>query len=54
MTPAASPAPAAPPPPPRRRALLWRFLLGATLGLFLHYLLYRISLPLEPFIYVAF
>lgn len=42
--------------PPRlaRSTLLWRFALGAGLGLFLHYLLYRISLPIEPFIYVAF
>ena len=31
-----------------------RFLLGIALGVFLHYLLYRISLPLQPFIYVAF
>lgn len=35
-------------------ALLGRFALGALLGLFLHYLLYRLSLPIEPFIYVAF
>ncbi len=31
-----------------------RFLLGVALGIMLHYLLYRISLPVEPFIYVAF
>lgn len=54
MTPAPAPFPPAPPPTPRRSALLWRFALGAALGLFLHYLLYRISLPIEPFIYVAF
>jgi hypothetical protein len=31
-----------------------RFLLGVALGVMFHYLLYRISLPVEPFIYVAF
>jgi hypothetical protein len=31
-----------------------RFLLGVAVGVFLHYLLYRISLPVTPFIYVAF
>lgn len=48
--------PSSAPPTPRvsRAVLLWRFALGAGLGLFLHYLLYRISLPIEPFIYVAF
>jgi hypothetical protein len=30
------------------------FGLGLALGLFFHYLLYRIYLPVEPFIYVAF
>jgi len=34
--------------------LALRFLLGLTLGAFLHYLLYRVGLPVEPFIYVAF
>jgi hypothetical protein len=29
-------------------------LLGLLLGVFIHYLLYRISLPLEPFIYASF
>ena len=29
-------------------------LAGALLGLVLHYVLYRIGLPSEPFIYVAF
>jgi hypothetical protein len=48
------PAPADSPPRPPARALAWRFALGVGLGLFLHYLLYRISLPIEPFIYVAF
>ena len=27
---------------------------GMILGIFFHYLLYRISLPLEPFIYFSF
>lgn len=30
------------------------FAWGILLGLFLHYLLYRLALPLESFIYVAF
>ena len=30
------------------------FAWGVLLGWFLHYLLYRLALPLEPFIYVAF
>ena len=34
--------------------LLGRFLLGLAIGVLLHYLLYRISLPVQPFIYVAF
>jgi len=32
----------------------FRFLLGLILGIFLHYIFYRISLPVQPFIYVAF
>ena len=28
--------------------------LGAVCGAFLHYLLFRFGLPLEPFIYVSF
>jgi hypothetical protein len=28
--------------------------LGLAGGVFLHYLLYRLSVPVEPFIYVAF
>ena len=28
--------------------------LGGAIGVFFHYLLYRLSLPLQPFIYVAF
>lgn len=31
-----------------------RLLLGLALGFFLHYLCYRLFLPVEPFIYVAF
>jgi hypothetical protein len=27
---------------------------GVLLGVFFHYMLYRISLPVEPFIYFAF
>ena len=34
--------------------LLGRFLLGLAIGVLLHYLLYRFSLPVQPFIYVAF
>jgi hypothetical protein len=30
------------------------FLVGCAIGVLLHYILYRMSLPLEPFIYVAF
>lgn len=29
-------------------------LLGVAVGVFLHYLIYRLSLPAEPFIYVSF
>ena len=46
------------PLPPSRPRVLLRFLLhvglGLALGFFFHYLLYRIYLPVEPFIYVAF
>lgn len=35
-------------------SLVLLFAWGVLLGLFLHYLLYRLALPLEPFIYVAF
>jgi len=34
--------------------LALRFLLGVALGVLFHYLLYRMFLPAEPFIYVAF
>jgi len=30
------------------------FLLGAMVGALLHYTLYRMTLPVEPFIYTAF
>jgi hypothetical protein len=29
-------------------------LVGLAVGVFLHYLLYRLGLPIQPFIYVAF
>ena len=31
-----------------------KFAVGVGLGVLGHYMLYRISLPVEPFIYVAF
>ena len=34
--------------------LLGRFLLGLAIGVLFHYMLYRFSLPVQPFIYVAF
>ncbi len=47
-----------PAPVPSRSRPLVRLLLhvglGLVLGFFFHYLLYRIYLPVEPFIYVAF
>jgi hypothetical protein len=30
------------------------FLLGCLIGILFHYVLYRMSLPVEPFIYMAF
>ena len=30
------------------------FLVGCVLGVLFHYTLYRLALPVEPFIYVAF
>jgi hypothetical protein len=30
------------------------FLLGCVIGVLFHYVLYRMGLPLEPFIYMAF
>jgi hypothetical protein len=38
------------------RVLRWvgSFLLGCAVGAVLHYALYRMSLPVEPFIYMAF
>jgi len=34
--------------------VLCSFLIGCLVGLVLHYALYRISLPIQPFIYSAF
>lgn len=34
--------------------LAGRFLLGVAIGVLFHYILYRFSLPVEPFIYAAF
>jgi hypothetical protein len=34
--------------------LFLRFALGVALGIFLNYILYRMSLPAEPFIYASF
>ena len=36
----------------RRTAL--SFIVGFAAGVFFHYLLYRLSLPVEPFVYMAF
>jgi hypothetical protein len=38
------------------RALRWvgSFLVGCAAGAVLHYALYRMALPIEPFIYMAF
>lgn len=53
-----NPAPPASPiaPGPRRRLLriACAFALGALAGVCAHYLVYRLSLPSTPFIYVAF
>jgi hypothetical protein len=38
----------------RFAALAVRLVLGLMIGVFLHYLLYRLFLPVQPFIYVAF
>jgi hypothetical protein len=37
-----------------RARWLVSFLIGSLLGVLVHYALYRIGLPIEPFIYVAF
>jgi hypothetical protein len=39
---------------PAPLGLLACFVWGAMIGLFLHYVFYRVSLPVEPFIYAAF
>ncbi len=39
------------------KRILWTItslVLGVVVGVFLHYLIYRLSLPAEPFIYVSF
>jgi hypothetical protein len=33
---------------------LLSFLVGCVLGVLFHYMLYRLALPVEPFIHVAF
>ena len=38
----------------REAASLLSFVLGLLVGVVFHYALYRMGLPLEPFIYVAF
>ena len=45
--------------PPRRNAFfsgrgIAALMLGLLVGVFFHYMLYRLSLPSKPFIYVAF
>ncbi len=42
------------PPPASPAGLVARLVAGVAIGFFLHFLLYRIALPLEPFVYVAF
>jgi hypothetical protein len=42
------------PRPIRAARWLLSFLVGCGIGILLHYTLYRIALPIEPFIYVAF
>jgi uncharacterized protein YneF (UPF0154 family) len=44
---------------PRRQLIfalriVFSILAGLVTGIFFHYLLYRFTLPMEPFIYVAF
>ena len=42
-------------PPSRLSAKAWAALaLGILIGVFFHYIFYRLSLPSKPFIYVAF
>jgi hypothetical protein len=47
------------PRPPRKTSLsrlrsLVALIVGLLVGVFFHYMLYRLSLPSKPFIYVAF
>ncbi len=37
-----------------KSAFFISLLMGLTVGIFFHYLLYRLILPSQPFIYVAF
>jgi hypothetical protein len=46
--------PSAPRPPAPARRVLLALLLGVMAGVTFHYLVYRLSLPSTPFIYVAF
>jgi hypothetical protein len=32
----------------------WSLVVGVAVGVFFHYLLFRLTLPVQPFIYVAF
>jgi hypothetical protein len=38
----------------RRLRSLFALIVGLLVGVFFHYMLYRLSLPSKPFIYVAF
>ena len=38
----------------KRLRILASLLLGIAVGVLLHYVLYRMGLPIEPFIYMAF
>lgn len=38
----------------RLMRLIGMFALGLIVGVFFHYLLFRLGLPIKPFIYVAF
>lgn len=40
--------------PGRTAGIVVSLLLGVTVGVFAHYVLYRLSLPSKPFIYAAF
>lgn len=38
----------------KKLVIMRSLFLGICVGIFFHYLLYRLALPLKPFIYVAF